>query len=62
MLPNLTVNLEFAQHPAALAVTGTWRGTMRDKLYAELGWELLSLRRKGGRSTLFKKCDKLPDA
>ena len=32
--------LESVQYSAALAVTGTWRGTSRDKLYSELGWNL----------------------
>ena len=29
--------LESVQYSAALAVTGSWRGTSRDKLYSELG-------------------------
>ena len=37
--------IESVQYSAALAVTGTWRGTSREKLYAELGWESLSSRR-----------------
>ena len=36
-LPNLMEKLESVQYSAALAVTGTWRGTSREKLYAELG-------------------------
>ena len=47
--------LESVQYSAALAVTGTWRGTSREKLYAELGWERLSCRRWSRRLTLFYK-------
>ena len=45
ILPNLMEKLESVRYSAALAVTGTWRGTSREKLYAELGWESLSPRR-----------------
>ena len=45
--------LESVQYSAALAVSGTWRGTSSGKLYAELGWESLSLRRRSKRLTLF---------
>ena len=38
-----------------MAVTGTWRGTSREKLYTELGWESLSSRRWSRRLTLFYK-------
>ena len=41
ILQNLMEKLEAIQYSAALAVTGTWRGTSRQKLYAELGWESL---------------------
>ena len=37
--------LESVQYSAALAVTGAWKGASRDKLYNELGWESLNLRR-----------------
>ena len=37
--------IEKTQYQAALAITGTWRGTSRNKLYEELGWESLSDRR-----------------
>ena len=47
--------LESVQHSTALAVTGTWRGTSRDKLYTELAWESLSSRRWSRRLTLFYK-------
>ena len=33
------------QYQAAPAVTGTWQGSCRSKLYEELGWESLSDRR-----------------
>ena len=55
LLPSLMEKLESVQYSAALAVTGTWRGTSRDKLYAELGWESLSSRRWSRRLTLFYK-------
>ena len=38
-LPSLMEKLESVQYSAATAITGTWRGTSREKLYAELGWE-----------------------
>ena len=39
--------LEFTKRleSAALAVSGAWRGTNTDKLYEELGWEILYYRR-----------------
>ena len=37
--------LEQTQYSAALAVTGAWRGTSRQRLYEELGWESLYHRR-----------------
>ena len=40
---------------AALAVTGAWKGTSHEKLYEELGWESLSLRRWGKTLILFYK-------
>ena len=55
ILPNLMEKLESVQYSAALAVTGTWRGTSRDKLYTELGWESLNSRRWSRRLTLFYK-------
>ena len=41
----LMERIEKIQYQAALAVTGTWKGTNRIKLYEELGWESLSDRR-----------------
>ena len=46
--PSLTVQMEKVeriQYQAALAITGTWQGSNRNKLYEELGWESLSDRR-----------------
>ena len=40
-----TQRLEQTQYLAALAVTGTWRGTNRQRLCNELGWESLYHRR-----------------
>ena len=36
---NFTQRLEQTQYCAALAVAGAWRGTSRERLYRELGWE-----------------------
>ena len=55
IVPRLMEKLESVQYSAALAVTGTWRGTSRAKLYAELGWESLNSRRWTRRLTLFYK-------
>ena len=55
ILSNLMEKLESVQYSAALAVTGTWRGTSREKPYTELGWESLSSRRWSRRLTLFYK-------
>ena len=53
ILPNLMEKLESVQYSPALAVTGIWRGTLREKLYAEVGWESLSYRRWHKGLTLF---------
>ena len=37
--------VESTQYEAARIVTGAWKGTSRDKLYANLGWESLNDRR-----------------
>ena len=55
ILPNQMEKLESVQYSAALAVSGAWRGTSREKVYAELGWESLSLRRWSRRLILFYK-------
>ena len=38
---DFTKKLESTQYSAALPVSGAWRGTSRQKLYDELGWESL---------------------
>ena len=47
--------IEKVQYHAALAITGTWQGTSRNKLYEELGWESLSDRRWSRRLILLYK-------
>ena len=47
--------LESLHYQAALAITGAWRGTNRDKIYDELGWETLQNRRWFRRLTIFYK-------
>ena len=42
---DMTKKLEQTQYSAALAVTSAWRGTNRQRLYEELGWEKLYDRR-----------------
>ena len=54
-LPNLMEKLEAVQYSASRAISGTWKGTSREKLYAELGWESLSSRRWSRHLTLFYK-------
>ena len=55
ILTNQMEKLESVKYSAALAVTGAWKGTSREKLYNELGWESLNLRRWSRRLTLFYK-------
>ena len=45
MRQDITKRLEQTQYSAALAVTGAWRGTSRQRLLEELGWESLYQRR-----------------
>ena len=45
----LMANIECVQYEAALAITGTWQGTSRIKLYVELGLRTLSDRRSFNR-------------
>ena len=45
-LTSLMEKVERIQYQAALAITGTWKGSSRTKLYEELGWESLSDRRR----------------
>ena len=47
--------LESTQYQAALAVSGAWKGTSREKIYEELGWESLDHRRTFRRLTQFYK-------
>ena len=54
-LNNHMEKLESVQYSAALAVTGAWKGTSREKLYEELGWESLSQRRWSRPLVLFYK-------
>ena len=44
-LNSLMEDVERIQYKAALAITGSWQGSSRSKLYDELGWESLSDRR-----------------
>ena len=55
--------LESTQYQAALAVSGTWKGTNRNKIYEELGWETLDQRRTFRRLVQFYKImnNKTPD-
>lgn len=41
-LTTLMMEVEKIQYQAALAITGSWQGSSRTKLYEELGWETLS--------------------
>ena len=54
-LNHMMEKLESVQYSAALAVTGAWKGTSREKLYNELRWESLNLRRWSRRLVLFFK-------
>ena len=47
--------LESLQAQVGQAKTGAWKGTNRDKLNEELGWEPLHLRRWFRRLTVFYK-------
>ena len=47
--------VERMQYHAALAITGTWKGTSFDKIYEELGWESLTDRRWARRLFQFYK-------
>ena len=44
-LHTLMESIEHIQYQAALFITGTWKGTSRNKLYDEFGWESLTVRR-----------------
>ena len=49
ILKQLMTKIESVQNQAALAITGTWQGTSRIKLYNELGLETLSDRLSANR-------------
>ena len=55
VLNHLMAMVEQVQYLAALAITGSWRGSSRSKLYDELGWETLSDRRFSRRIMHFHK-------
>ena len=57
-LNSLLEKVERTQHQAPLAITGTWQGTNRPKLYEELGWETLSDRPWGRRILQIHKIEK----
>ena len=69
-LHELMESVEKIQYQAGLAITGCWKGSSRDRLYEELGWESLSDRRNNNRifqiykiiskTTLSYLKDKLP--
>ena len=46
---------ESVQYSASLTITRAWKGTSREKIYAEFGWESLSCRSWSRRITLFYK-------
>ena len=59
-LTDWMAKIERVQFQAAVAVTGTWRTTSRNKIYDELGWESLSQRRWYRRLVQFFKILKDP--
>ena len=62
-LNSLMSKLESVQYKAALAITGSWQGTSRSKLYSKLGFESLSDRRSFNRILqLFKIKDNITPA
>ena len=52
-IPTSMKKLESIQYNAALITTGAWKGSSCKKLYKELGWESLYLRRESRRLHLF---------
>ena len=54
-LPKIMNKLESIQYQAALIVSGAWKGSSKEKIYRELGWENLSHRRWLRQLTLFYK-------
>ena len=55
---SLIEKVERTRYQAALAITGTWQGTNRSKLYEELRWETLSDRRGCRRILQMYKIEK----
>ena len=55
---DFTKKLESTQYSAALAVTEAWLGTNTNRLYEELGWEILYYRRWYARRVHFTKQNK----
>ena len=55
---SLMEKVERTPYQAALAITGTWQGTSRSKLYEELGWETISDRRWCRRILQIHKIEK----
>ena len=49
----LMQKIESVQYDAALSSTGAWRGSPRKKLYEDLGWESLNLRRELRRLCMY---------
>ena len=50
--------IESVQYEAACVVSGAWKGTSRDKLYNDLGWESLHHRRNFRRLCIFYELSK----
>ena len=54
-LYEIMTKVESVQYHADLVTTGASRGTNKEKLYKELGWEFLSQRKWLRRMTIFNK-------
>ena len=61
-LRSMMEKVEIIQYQAALAISGSWHGSSRSKLYEELGWETLSDRRMCRRILQIHKINYLPIA
>ena len=55
ILHPLMESIERVQYHAALIVTGTWKGSSKNDLYDEVGWESMNDRRRCRRLTQFYK-------
>ena len=51
----LMEKVESVQYSAALGITGAWRGTSREKIYCDLGWESSYFRRWSRRLFMLYK-------